>query len=222
LIAKERPITWRRIPRDGVIVITGHRGEGKSALAWWLAQDIQLRTKPKKKIVALGMPDEAKKALPRRGVGHVNTVEEVADLKPSIVILDEAAFIANSRRSQSTQNVMWLQLIAICRHKGHLLIFINQHNRQLDIQILADADYVIMKRPTVLHLRSCRAEFQPELKQAFEQFNTMRGNTKKKAFVVDYHSGKAAMLIARMPQWWNDKVSKAYGSISLNNNGTTG
>ena len=63
---KEKPITWRRIPKEGVLVITGHRGEGKSALAWWLAQDIQLRTSPKKKIVALGIPDEAKKALPIR------------------------------------------------------------------------------------------------------------------------------------------------------------
>ena len=213
---KDRPITWRRIPKEGVLVITGHRGEGKSALAWWLAQDIQSRTKPRKRVVALGTPDEAKKALPKRGVAHVKTVEEVADLKPSIVILDEAAFLANSRRSQSTQNVMWLQLIAICRHKGHLLIFINQHNRQLDIQILADADYVIMKRPTVLHLRSCRAEFEPELKDAFAKFNKMKGNTKKKAYVVDYHSGNATMLSARMPTWWNDRVSKAYGAISLN------
>jgi len=217
---KNRPITWRRIPKEGVLIITGHRGEGKSALAWWLAQDIQTRTSPKKKIVALGMPDEAKKALPKRGIAHVTTVEEVADLKPSIVILDEAAFIANARRSQSIQNVMWLQLIAICRHKGHLLIFINQHNRQLDIQILADADYVIMKRPTVLHLRSCRAEFQPELTDAFKLFNEMRGNPKKKAYVVDYHSGNATMLTARMPKWWNDKVSKAYGAISLGSNGT--
>ena len=213
---KDRPITWRRIPKEGVLVITRHRGERKAAVAGWLAQDIQSRTTPKKRVVALGTPDEAKKALPKRGIAHVKTVEEVADLKPSIVILDEAAFLANSRRSQSAQNVMWLQLIAICRHKGHLLIFINQHNRQLDIQILADADYVIMKRPTVLHLRSCRAEFEPELKNAFEEFNKMRGNTKKKAYVVDYNSGNASMLTARMPTWWNDKVSKAYGAISLN------
>ena len=47
------------------------------------------------------------------------------------------------------------------------------------------------------------------------EFNKMKGSTKKKAYVVDYHSGNATMLSARMPTWWNDKVSKAYGAISL-------
>jgi len=211
-------ISWNKIPSTGVVVITGHRGEGKSALGWWLAQEMQRKTK--KQLSALGVPKEARGLLPKRGFGrggisYVDKVEEVANLKPSVVVCDEAAFVANARRAMSETNVMWLQLIAVCRHKGHLLIFINQHNRQLDIQILADADLVIMKRPTILHLRTCRKEFEPELRQAFELFNTMRGSTKKKAYVVDYHNGNASMLPANMPKWWNEKISKAYGAVTF-------
>ena len=136
-------------------------------------------------------------------------------MKPSIVICDEAAFIAGSRDAMSKSNKEWLKLIAICRHKDHLLIFIHQQSRQLDVQIMMDADLVMMKRPTQLHLRGARAEFAPEISEAFDLFSKMRGSTKKKVYVVDYHYGGGTMLNAYMPTWWNDKVSKAYSSVDV-------
>jgi|TARA_Y100000310_G_scaffold90282_2_gene87568 excinuclease UvrABC ATPase subunit len=216
LMARQN-ITWNKMPNEGVIVISGHRGEGKSALAWWLAET--QKTKTKKRISALGIPEKARKAMPKRIV-HVDSVEQVADLKPSIVVADEASFVANARRAQSTTNVMWLKLIAVCRHKGHLLIFVSQHNKQLDVQILMDADFVIMKRPTLLHLKFCRPEFRDELQEAYNEFESMRRSmTKKKAYVVDYHNGSAKMLTASMPKWWSEKVSKAYATVSLDGEG---
>jgi predicted double-glycine peptidase len=136
-------------------------------------------------------------------------------MKPSIVICDEAAFIAGSRDAMSKSNKEWLKLIAICRHKDHLLIFIHQQSRQLDVQIMMDADLVLMKRPTQLHLRGARAEFAPEVGEAFDLFSKMRGSTKKKVYVVDYHYGGGTMLNAYMPTWWNDRVSKAYSSVDV-------
>ena len=213
---QNRPITWRRIPSQGIVVISGARGEGKSALAWWLAQEMQSTTK--KQVVALNVPKPAQGAFPKRGFGKggIKSREEVEDidaLKPSIIVIDEATFVLNARRAMSDNNVMWMELAAVCRHKDHLLVFICQSTRQIDIQLLAEADYVIMKRPTMQHMRTCRKEFEPELKQAWDQFNAMRTNTKKKAYVVDYTNGNATMLVSRMPQWWNDRVSKAYASV---------
>ena len=218
MVKRSRGIGWGSVPTQGVIVINGHRGEGKSALGWWLAQYMQKKTR--KKVAALGMPMEARGVFPKRGFGRggiqwVNSIEDVSSMKPSIVIVDEAAFVAGSRNAMSKTNKEWLKLIAICRHKDHLLIFIHQQSRQLDVQILMDADLVLMKRPTMLHLRGARAEFAPEMEDAFRQFSEMRGNTKKKVYVVDYHNGNATMLGAAMPTWWNDKVSKAYSSVDI-------
>ena len=210
---KQSTISWRTMPSTGVLIITGHRGEGKSALAWWLAE--QLRSQYRKKIATLGIPDEAKKALPKR-ITHVDTVEQIVDMKPSIVVVDEASIVANARSAMKTANLLWLKLIAVCRHKGHLLIFINQHNRQLDVQIMMDADFILMKRPTLLHLKFCRPEFREELQQAYELFNDMTAlGSKKKVYVVDFHTGNKKMLPASMPKWWNDKVSKSYSAGSL-------
>ena len=210
---KQRTISWRSMPSTGVLIITGQRGEGKSALAWWLAE--QLRSQYRKKIATLGIPDEAKQALPKR-ITHVDTGEQIVDMKPAIVVVDEASIVANARSAMKTANLLWLKLIAVCRHKGHLLIFINQHNRQLDVQIMMDADFILMKRPTLLHLKFCRPEFREELQQAYELFNDMTAlGSKKKVYVVDFHTGNKKMLTASMPKWWNDKVSKSYSAVSL-------
>ena len=216
--SRKQTITWNKIPTQGVIVINGHRGEGKSALGWWLAQKMQQKTN--KKVAAMGMPTEAQKVFPKRGFGRggiqfVNDLETISRLKPSIIICDEAAFLAGARRAMSKTNQDWLKLINICRHKDHLLIFIHQQSRQLDVQIMMDADLVLMKRPTQLHLRGARAELAPEIKEAYDLFASMRGNTKKKVYVVDYHYGAKAMLSASMPTWWTDKVSKAYSSVDI-------
>ena len=217
-VKASKPLTWNSIPKQGVLVISGHRGQGKSALGWWLAQEIQ--KKSGKQVAAIGMPIEARNNFPKRGFGKgginwVTSVEQVAKLKPSIVIADEAAFIANSRRAMSKQNQEWLKLIAICRHKDHLLIFISQHSRQVDIGILMDADLVLLKAPTQLHYKAARAEFKCEIKEAYDLFQEMRGDPRKKVFVVDFHYGRKTMLSAKMPTWWSEKISKSFSSASV-------
>ena len=206
-------ITWNNIPSNGLVVVEGQRGEGKTSLAWYMAE-LKRVTKKGKRVIAFGMPVQARKALPK-WITHMSTLEEVSTAKPSIVIIDEAAFAANSRRAMQEYNIESLQPIAICRHKDHLLIFVSQHNRQLDVQILADADLVIMKKPSLLHLRFTRPEFKPELEQAYEQFQAIKGDTRKFAYVVDYHNGNAKMLKCKLPKFWSERISKAYSEMAI-------
>ena len=210
---KPKKMTWRKIPTQGVILISGHRGEGKSALAWWLVQEMHKRTK--KPVITFGLAIIARKLFPQRGFGkggitHTVAIDKINRAKSSIIIVDEASFIDDS---MSSTNKEWLKLIAICRHKDHLLIFIHQQSRQIDIQIMMDADLVMMKRPTQLHIREARPSFAPEIQEAYDLFNRMEGDSKKKVYVVDYHYGARALLPAYMPTWWNSKMSKAYSSV---------
>ena len=206
-------LSWKTLPSNGLVIIEGQRGQGKTSLAWYLAETKRVE-KRGKRVIAFGMPEQAKKALPK-WITHMNTLEEVSNAKPSIVVIDEAAFAANARRAMQESNLEWLQLISICRHKDHLLIFVSQHNRQLDVQILADADLVIMKKPSLLHLRFTRPEFKPEIQQAYEEFQTIKGDSRKFAYVVDYHNGNAKMLRCQLPKFWSDKISKAYSQMTI-------
>ena len=209
----KKALTWKNLPSNGLIIIECQRGQGKTSLAWRLAE-IKCEDKRGKRIVAFGMPEQAKKALPKT-ISHMHTLEEVSKAKPSIVIIDEAAFIANSRRAMQETNIEWLKLIAICRHKDHLLIFVSQNNRQLDVQILAEADIVIMKKPSLLHLRFTRPEFKPELEQAYNEFQKLKGDTRKYAYVIDYHNGQTKMLTCKLPKFWSDRISKAYAEMAI-------
>ena len=67
-VRRRSKMTWRKIPTQGVLIINGHRGEGKSALGWWIAQEMQKRTR--KKVATLGMPAVAQKVFPKRGFGR--------------------------------------------------------------------------------------------------------------------------------------------------------
>ena len=217
-----KKVNWDALPIQGVVVITGHRGEGKSALAWWLAEatkkKIASKFKKRAQIAAFGIPEEARKVFPKRlRIKHVDTLEEVSELKNgSIVVVDESSFVANARRAMNDNNLKWLQLISIARHKDFLFIFIAQDNKQLDVQILGSADYVIMKRPTELHLEFSRPQFKKQLLKAYEAFDRMRGDTRKKAYIANYHrTSESNFLPCKMPSWWNDKVSKAYSAFSF-------
>lgn len=208
-----KPIaSWSVIPKTGIVLITGHIGTGKSATAWWLAEMAHSKGH---QVAAYAFTKQAKRALPAWVKKNASTVRDVTRLKPCVVVVDEAALNANARRSMSEENVDWMKLAAIVRHKGHLLIYIAQHLRQIDAQIVAAADLVVMKRPSQLHLRFARPELRPELEQAYDAFNKVKGDKRKWAYVVSYHEGMTGMLRSKMPTFWTDKLSKAFAAVDF-------
>ena len=130
-------------------------------------------------VVAYALPDAARKALPR-WVRHVDDLRELNDFKPgkgeqgeAFVILDEGARKANARRAMSNENLEQVQLTAIIRHKDMLAAYLYQHNRQGDVGLIADADMVLMNRPSELHMRFSRPELRPDLEEARAGFAGM-------------------------------------------------
>jgi len=212
---KPKPVRWTSIPKVGSVYIMGHRGQGKSALAWYIADSHRKKAGYPKAVAAYSFPPEAAKALPR-WINHIDTTAAVSALKkPHIIVIDESVFHVNSRRSQSTDNLDFTKLLAVIRHKGHLLIFISQTSRQVDIQVIEGFDLVLMKAPSLLQVRSARAELRPEIEEAHNRFSDMRGDTRKKVFMFDPHHGGTAMLPASMPSWWTQRVSKAYAAVII-------
>ena len=69
-------ITWKGLPLNGLIIIQGQRGQGKTSLAWKLAE-LKRTDKRGKRVAAFGMPEQAKKALPK-WITHMHTLEEVS------------------------------------------------------------------------------------------------------------------------------------------------
>lgn len=207
--------TWEDVlPTSGLITEFGARGEGKSALAWRLGETGH---ESGRTVVAFSMPEAARKLLPP-WVKHVTTLTELAKLTACVVIVDEGAFKAHARRFQSDENVMWTRLIAIARHKDHLVIYITQHTRLLDVGIVTESDIVILKFPSELHERFARPELRPEISHARRCFTSkgFRGNDRRAwSYVWDTREGTKGFLFNKLPTFWSDKLSKAFSLVEL-------
>ena len=212
---KSKPVSWESMPKVGSIYIMGHRGQGKSALAWHIADTFRKKAGYPKAVAAYCFPPPAAKVLPK-WIAHVSSPTEVSALrKPHIIIIDESIFHVNSRRSQSGENLDFTKLLGIIRHKDHLLIFVSQTSRQVDIQVIEGFDLVLIKAPSLLQVRSARAELRPEIEDAYNLFTSMRGDTRTKVYMFDPHKGGTGMQTASMPTWWTARVSKAYSAVVI-------
>ena len=210
-----RSITWHNMPKDGVLLLTGFRGEGKTALSWWLVDTLRQVEGYPKQVVAYGLHPDALAALPKWARNSASSPAEVSALpKPSIIVVDEAVFSANARRSMSEENVDWMKLFAIVRHKGHLLIFIAQTSRQVDIQLIDQADLILMKKPSMMQVKTARTELKAQVKEALALLDQKR-NSKDWVYVYDPKTDAGKLLPSAMPMWWTDKLSKAYSAVTL-------
>ena len=210
-----RAIAWHNMPKNGVLLVTGFRGEGKTALSWWLVDTLRQVKGYPMQVVAYGLHPEALAALPKWARISASSPAEVSALtKPSIIIVDEAVFSANARRSMSEENVDWMKLFAIVRHKGHLLIFIAQTSRQVDIQLIDQADLILLKKPSMMQVKTARTELKAQVKEALALLDQKR-NSKAWVYVYDPKTDAGKLLASVMPTWWTEKLSKAYSAVVL-------
>ena len=160
--APKRIRDWRVLPKEGIVLLTGDIGEGKSATAWWLAEQHHNKGG---KVAAYNFTPQAQRELPAWVNKKVKTVKDLARLRaPHLVVVDEAALNSNARRAMSEDNVDWTKIAAVVRHKGHLMYHLAQHNRQPDVALVTAARVGIMKRPSILHLlRGARPLLAPSV-----------------------------------------------------------
>ena len=104
------------------------------------------------------------------------------------------------------------RLMAIAAQFHHLLILITQHTRQLDVGLAMEPDIIIFKQPSILHIRFARNEFKPEVQEAWERFNNLKGDKQQKsmAFVANYLNGNKRFLRTKLPTFWSEQLSEVF------------
>lgn len=187
----------------------GHRGKGKSALAWWLANKLHSKGKG---VICLGMPRRSRRYFPK-WVNYLSDYRKLQTCREQLIVVDEAAFQVSARSHQSSENIAWLRLVAVCRHSQHLLFFIVQSNRSLDVGLVSEADLVCFKQPSILHKRFSRPELREDVEQAYEELIKRKGKTW--TFVKEYLNGGVGMLRSHLPPWWSEAASEAFTLVQL-------
>ena len=119
-------------------IVLGARGSGKSAFGIKFLENI--RAKKKKKCYAMGFKSSEMPS-------WIKVIENIEELEnDAFVLIDEGGILFSSRSSMSNANKLLSELIMISRHKNLNLLFISQNSSNLDVNILRQADFLVLKQ----------------------------------------------------------------------------
>lgn len=184
-------------------IILGARGTGKSAVGVKILENIKAKTH--KKIYALGFD---RSTMPK-WITVVDNIESVAN--NSVLLADEGGIQFSSRDSMSDVNKFLSQLLFVARHKDMSILFISQNSSNIEINTLRQADYLILKRSSLL-----QGDF--ERKKIKEIYEGVKGSFKKyksdKGITYIYSDNYRGFVSTPLPSFWNQDISKSYKGFS--------
>ena len=180
-------------------IILGARGTGKTAIALRLLENINAKTR--RKCFAIGFNEED---MP----GWVKVVEQPEDVQNGgFVLVDEGGVLFSSRSSMAEPNKLLSKLMLIARHKDISILFISQNSSNLDVNILRQADYLILKPSSLLQERFERkiiGDIYDDVKGRFKDFKGDKGIT------YVYSDEFRGFVSNTLPSFWQTKISKSF------------
>lgn len=191
---------YRRLLKgSNIVLITGKRGSGKTALGMKFLE--LFKKLSKRKVFAMGfestrLPFSIKKA---------SSIEEISN--NSVVLIDEGAITFGSRDAMKTANKELGKLMSIARHKNLSLILIAQNSAMIDLNVLRLADTIVLKEPSLLQAQFERKAIKEMYEKVSSHFHGLRD--KKSHFYVmdDEFEG---LLQYSLPEFWSEGISKSF------------
>jgi hypothetical protein len=225
LAAPQDTTQARLIPDEGVVLIMGEKGGGKSGLAMEIMDDKHRRKGMGGAVCYPQNTKRIRKLLPR----WVKVVTNVKELpSKSTCIIDEAPMVAHARRTASSDALDMEMLVAISRQKHQLIILISHHARKLDINDIQASDLIIWKSPTLADTMWERDEIQVFSLRAWECFQKLYPpnwnptkpkpkNVLRYCYAMNLKRMAFYGLNNKLPDWWSEELSTVF---SLFENGT--
>lgn len=180
-------------------IVLGGRGSGKTAFGVKFLENAYSKTK--KKCFAIGLNKES---LPS-WIKSIESPEEIEN--NSFVLIDEGGVLFNSRKSMSNANKILSNLILISRHKGINILFISQNSSNLEVNILRQADYLVLKPSSLLQKDFERKKVQKLYEDKEKDFKKLD----KKEDISYIYSDKFRGFVSNpLPSFWEEKLSKSF------------
>ena len=180
-------------------LVLGARGSGKTAISVKFLENIHSKTG--KKCFALGFKEEDMPI-------WIDVVNDIKDLKNnSFVLIDEGGILFSSRSSMAEPNKLLSELMFIARHKSISIIFISQNSANLEINAIRQADYLVLKKSSLL-----QKDFErKKIKELYQQVGTrFKKYSKMKGITFIYSDEFTGFVENPLPSFWTKNISKAF------------
>jgi len=180
-------------------IILGARGTGKTAFGIKLLEN--LSSKQENRCFAIGFLE---KELPSfiKGVTDISQIEN-----DSFVLIDEGGILFNSRESMSNANKLLSNLILISRHKNISILFISQNSSNLEVNILRQADFLILKPSSLLQKDFERKIVKNIYSSVEKEFQELKS---KKGLTYIYSNDFKGFISNPLPSFWKESLSKSF------------
>lgn len=187
-------------------IILGARGKGKSALGIKILEN--LHKKKDKKIYAIGFKSETMPSW----IQTINSIDQITN--DSYVLIDEGGIIFSSRSAMSKPNKLLSELLLIARHKNLHILFISQNSSNLEVNVLRQADHLLLKPSSLL-----QKDFERKIiKDIYEKTQEKFEKHKSHPGITYIHSDKFTGFITNsLPSFWNTSLSKSWNEDNARN-----
>jgi len=183
-------------------IIIGARGSGKSALGLRLLENARAKGRV---VAAMGFSEET---LP----SWINCVKNLNEVKNgSFLLVDEGGILFSSRETFSNANKLLSELLLISRHKDLSVLFISQNSSNLDVNTLRQADYLLLRRPSLL-----QKDFERKIIQKiYEEFGSEFKKISEHSTLV-YSDSYQGFVKNELPSFWSEAASKSFKNYKTN------
>jgi len=198
-----------------VINVVGGKKKGKTATCFSLMDGISQRGENKECYV-MNWPQESNDRLPSHVENYTGEIYDVP--KDSVVIIDELALAANSRRAMSNDNVELGQVLAILAHKQITLITNVQNTYMGDVNMSRMADVNICKPPGLNMIETERGVIADLYKSVEDTWESLKWgkiewqNKDWRAYSYIQHERFRGFVETQLPAYWDDDMSRAQES----------
>jgi hypothetical protein len=202
-------IRWNEaLPPFGTVGILGKKGQGKSVLAYYLAEIRHQTTGTR--VAALGPPFSFKDILPD-WITIVGTLPELMEHVGSILVMDEGSMNLHSRRTMSKQSVEMDQAMSLTRQNEQLFIWCTHNSKKMDPMVMRDLDMLAYKTPSTMHVKMERSEIKSFTAEARKFLMQEEDPDRRKTLTVVYYDDfdERAILKNGVPSFWSEDLSKA-------------
>ncbi|VVB68562.1 Uncharacterised protein [Candidatus Norongarragalina meridionalis] len=194
---------WLYDSKSTVGLILGARGSGKSGLGLKLLENWKSKGR---RVFAMGFENAGLPAW----VETAKTPEDVPN--GAVLLADEGGISFSSRESMSDANRLLSKLLFIARHKDISILFISQNSANIEINTIRQADYLLLKRPSLLQKDFERGKIKDIYDGAAEDFKKLGSD---KGLVYVYSDKFRGFASNELPSFWSERASKAFGSAKL-------
>ncbi|PIO05738.1 hypothetical protein COT29_04525 [Candidatus Micrarchaeota archaeon CG08_land_8_20_14_0_20_59_11] len=194
---------WLYSSKSTVGLILGARGSGKSGLGLKLLENWASRGR---RVFAMGFGNAGLPAW----IESVKSPEDVPN--GAVLLADEGGISFSSRESMSDANRLLSKLLFIARHKDISILFISQNSANIEVNTIRQADYLLLKRPSLLQKDFERGKIKDVYESVADDFKKLGGD---KGLVYVYSDAFRGFASNALPSFWSERASKAFGGVKL-------